>query len=536
MFMWKVFLSVLLVGSVHGSAAQQPLSALRSGKVASWLQKAWQQPKLQKLSATLLVGGMLTLPVQAVQEQVAPLVQSSTVDEWDADRSLLQELRFVPVADERWQAAMNKLRLGNIDINATDGGGNTILMLAAGCDGCTKIIEVLVLYGAAVNLANDGGYTALMEASKYTNEENVTALLRSGANINAVNLRGDTALMVSLRSEAYYSYRKYKIEEKLLEHDGIAVNITNHDGNTALMLAVLRGDLKLVTSLLEKGARVDIVNKHGESALTLALKLKHAKIRELLDKRGDIQAEVVDSWEASGQPHTDDEAYPAVQSRLDKEATQHKLAIVSSILDWTYGGDATAAVGKALRTAAVHGDLNTVKALLLHTSVDVDAAARDNSTALTLAASRGRLKIVTLLLQAGAYVDTVNSYGQQTPLMFAVQGGHYQTVRLLLKSGARVNAEDEEGGTALSYAVMGQHNDYGTVKLIKLLLDNGAAPNIAAGEKQYTPLMHTALSEDTDSTRLLLQYGAEFTDEQRKNVSLDQAARIMKTIHEAWAL
>lgn len=570
MVMRTVFLLVLLTGNVQVTAAPQALSALRSGKVASWLQKAWQQPALQKLSATLLVGGMLTLPMPAlaaqeqvaVQAQVAPQVQSSTVDDWaddwDAARALLselQELEFVPEADARWQAVTKKLRSGDIDINATDGGGNTILMRAVRSSWYDwKPVELLVHYGADVNLANGGGYTALMEASKKGREKGVALLLRGGAAINAVNLYGDNALMVALQSEDYRT-GGFRVAEQLLEHDGIAVNITNHDGNTPLMLTVLMGDLKLVTSLLEKGARVDITNKKGETALTLALKLEHSEISDLLYNRGEIEAEVAarnweepdrDDYSEAGWSDRefsyyvyetyDDLIWPLVASALKKASVQHKLEIVASILDRIVGSDAVADefLGEALHAAAIRGNTAVVKTLLQHPSVDVDYAASDNSTALTLAASRGHAKIVELLLLSGAEINIVNSYAQQTALMFAAEGGHYETVRLLLRYGAEVNAQDEAAGTALVNAVLGQH-----YSIIEMLLENDADHSLEfwwLEEELRTPLMSAALAGDVHSTRLLMRYGAKFTKEQRKNVDADDFSKIMKTIHAAWAL
>ena len=62
-------------------------------------------------------------------------------------------------------------------------------------------------------------------------------------------------------------------------------------------------------------------------------------------------------------------------------------------------------------------------------------------SALTIAAHLGRLKIMRLLLKAGAYVN-VGTYrnGTRTPLVFAVVNKFYETTRLLLIHGATVDS------------------------------------------------------------------------------------------------
>ena len=83
-----------------------------------------------------------------------------------------------------------------------------------------------------------------------------------------------------------------------------------------------------------------------------------------------------------------------------------------------------------------------------------------DSGALQIAAGRGRLDIVQVLLQAGADIDEIpaNAPGDvmdgwpQTALHQAVAAGRGDVVRHLLKSGARVDVGDDRGETALQAA------------------------------------------------------------------------------------
>lgn len=77
----------------------------------------------------------------------------------------------------------------------------------------------------------------------------------------------------------------------------------------------------------------------------------------------------------------------------------------------------------------------------------------------------------------------VNARGRLgwTPLMYAVLYGNVDNVSQLLKAGAEINAKNDDGGTALHYAV-------DSLEKTRLLLDHGADPNIKSGDS-ITPLL-----------------------------------------------
>ena len=86
--------------------------------------------------------------------------------------------------------------------------------------------------------------------------------------------------------------------------------------------------------------------------------------------------------------------------------------------------------------------------------VDVDARDTDGFTLLIKAASKGNKKLIKFLIKKGADVDAVAYYEGRTALMLAACYGHKEIVELLIKNGADVNAKDEDGWTALTWAVM----------------------------------------------------------------------------------
>ena len=104
------------------------------------------------------------------------------------------------------------------------------------------------------------------------------------------------------------------------------------------------------------------------------------------------------------------------------------------------------------------GDISLVKTAI-ESGVDINKLYNienaDDQTPLLWYASKDddtSLKIVQLLLKNGADVDNGNSIGV-TPLMQACHEGSEETAALLLKYNANVEAKDNDGRTAIFYAV-----------------------------------------------------------------------------------
>jgi len=97
---------------------------------------------------------------------------------------------------------------------------------------------------------------------------------------------------------------------------------------------------------------------------------------------------------------------------------------------------------------------------------------------------------------------SVNAKGRSgwTPLMYAAMYGDPQDLRLLLERGARLNEQNDDGATALMYAV----DD--PVKT-RLLLEKGADPNLRSGQGRTALLIAAGLTGTEETVKLLLDNG-----------------------------
>jgi ankyrin repeat protein len=71
---------------------------------------------------------------------------------------------------------------------------------------------------------------------------------------------------------------------KIYVSKGVNVNTTDHDGNTALMLAAKWGRTKTVKLLINLGANRKLLNKKGKSALSIASEENYSSTVKVLKK------------------------------------------------------------------------------------------------------------------------------------------------------------------------------------------------------------------------------------------------------------
>jgi ankyrin repeat protein len=153
------------------------------------------------------------------------------------------------------------------------------------------IRDVLLQHGADTNIRVDNFeplLTAVVRSQDYSVAD-VQVFLRYGANVNAIDDFGSTALHAAVER------LDMQIVDTILQHDA-DVNARDGQGKTPLMLAVSQGPItstEVVETLLENGADVDAVNRSGTTALREAVKcgLHLEVIKMLLDYGADVYSQ-----------------------------------------------------------------------------------------------------------------------------------------------------------------------------------------------------------------------------------------------------
>jgi ankyrin repeat protein len=151
---------------------------------------------------------------------------------------------------------------GLADVAASD--GQTPLMCACAQDN-RGAVAALVSIGANVDATNRDGETALHET---TTDDIREILLDAGANVDVVSIRtGRTPLMQMCGRRAPI----YELEAALLR--SAKIDRRDRDGETALFYATAASDVDAVETLLRYHAEKDVTSHDGSTAFDLACEL-----------------------------------------------------------------------------------------------------------------------------------------------------------------------------------------------------------------------------------------------------------------------
>lgn len=190
-------------------------------------------------------------------------------------------------------------------------------------------------------------------------------------------------------------------------------------GHSPLISAVIYNDIDLVKELIEKGAKINLRNHDGDTALIVSLRCVNNKLqifRELIKAGADVN---IKNNEGS----------------------------------------------TALLLAIPFEKKEIIKELIKGNS-DLNVKNNNGDNALLLATMFDKIIIIQDLLKSGIDVNVKNNEGT-TALISAARYGKVEIVRELLSAGADVKIKDNNGFTALNYAI-----DNGNEVIINMLKDN----------------------------------------------------------------
>jgi ankyrin repeat protein len=272
-------------------------------------------------------------------------------------------------------------------------------------------LKTLLDSKAAANAADDRGITPLMVAAEVGSADSMRLLIDRGADVNAQNAFGSTALMWSASDPA-----KVRL---LLDH-GAQVNLAAKSGRTALIVAGFTNpSAEVVRLLLAKGAKVGTMDLRHVTPLNAATFGNDTEaIRVLLEAGADFDT-----------PDTFIGLTPLMNAAGNRNLQAVRLLLA-----------------KGAKVNAVSKTEGLPK-------IQTGTVEFGGWTPLLMAAAFGPPEAVKAILDAGARVDA-QDYRGFTPLMLAVGTDRYdrRTVNLLLQHGADLRPKNHDGETALDWA------------------------------------------------------------------------------------
>jgi ankyrin repeat protein len=273
--------------------------------------------------------------------------------------------------------------------------------------------------------------------------------------------------------------------------------------------AAVRGDPVVIEKLLKAGADANQGNADGQTALLIVSRTSNLSVAKLLIGHG-ANVNVTERWH---------DQTPLMWAAAEKQPTMVKL-----LLDRGAKVDARSRLNNWTRmvTAEPRAQMRDVGGF----------------TPLLYAAREGCLECVKLLLAGHADINLPDPEGV-TPLIMALTNFHFDVGAYMVSKKANVNTWDWWGRTPLWATVdlntiphggrpdRPSLDDTTSVKMIEILLDAGANPNVqlklfppyrAVGPDRgadmmltmgSTPLLRAAKAADVAAIRLLLAHGAD---------------------------
>ena len=373
-----------------------------------------------------------------------------------ADRYGITPLRF---AAENGNAAMIEVLLkAGADPNATLPTGETALMTAAHT-GKPDAVSMLLSHGAKPNEREQRfGETAAMWAAAENNAAAIRVLADGGGDLNAKSRLMEfpefkfltsgmviTALPKGGWTPLMYAARQGSMDAaRALVEAGANPNLTDPDGTTATIVAIINVHFDLAAMLAEKGADLNIADSSGMTALYAAVDMH--TLAPMLSRPA---PKVIDRLDAA-----------ALVPVLLKHGANPNAGLKKPIIGRHHdSGDASMGEGTtALMRAAKSSDFEVINALI-QGGANPSLTQKDYSNmAMILMNGRGAgnepaiLETIKLGVAHGLDIDAFNANGQ-TLLHIAVQRGNNLIVRYLAESGAKLDMKNKQGRSPMDLAL-----------------------------------------------------------------------------------
>lgn len=395
------------------------------------------------------------------------------------------------------------------DLLATNENGSTALHVAAG-NGHEECVQILLKHGAqstgdsegitplhaaaaagmvgcvrlllnaypTVDIRDKVGLTPLHLAAHFQHDNTVRLLLNMGADVNCMDSAATSALHLAASQGAFDIV-------KILLVRGAEADIPDEDGDTPLFLAASCdhedkcGHLEVVIALLDHGADVNYVSDDSKSVLSAACRKNNLKIVQLLVSRN---ADVT---------FLGHDESPMLETAIFYDHEDLALYLIEHgaplFMRFKHYSPLWVAAWQNRRR---------IVAKLLEKTVIIQGISPGGTTLLHHAADNDMLDLLNRCLGSGISVD-VRTDLKWTPLHLAAARGNLVIVTVLLKAGAKLNATTDDGSTALILALSNKHQEVAELLLEQPTIDvamtttRGWTPMHIAAERGFTQMIHT---------------------------------------------
>ena len=401
----------------------------------------------------------------------------------------------------------------------------------AASNGDIEAVRALLRDGADVNAAQGDGMSALHWAAERGDVQLLDILLYAGAEVEASTRIGHyRPLHIASRNG------NLEVVDRLIQAGAEVGAVTDPSGSTPLHLAALSDNADVIRSLVAAGAEVDALESEWQQT-PLIFAASWNRVEALLAL-----------LEAGADPDLASESMDLVQrGRLDAEAQRRQDEVLKAFTndgEWAPTSGQVQAAVRAGRGAYEPGADVAARRESSRFRREVRITSKGGLTPLLHAARQGHVETIVALLDHGANIDQIGGGDGTSPLLMASINGQFDAAMLLLERGADPNAASTLNGATPLYAAVNSEwqprtrypqpqereaQQYGYLDVMEALLAAGADPDArmtlhpwymeytGCGNSQCglidmkgaTAFLRAAYATDVEAMRLLSAWGAD---------------------------
>jgi ankyrin repeat protein len=326
--------------------------------------------------------------------------------------------------------SMRLIKNGSPTDGAHSNGYNTLM--AAFEHSSPEIVDLLIENGVSLNEVTDSGWSTLHGALRFGHKEAARIIFHESTYLETKTKDNWTPLHLAVR------YGNREIALALIEK-GVDLNVPNENKWTPLHLALRYDQNEIATAIIENGADKNVLNNSNWTPLHFATRYNQPENAKLLIENGallDIQ---------------NDEGYTALHLALRNEQPETAALLIDK------GADVN--IQNSIGWSAIHYALRystkEISKTILEQNCNLSAKTSNNWTPLLFAIRYKDAELARDIIRKNGDITTVNKDGTNA-IMLASKFN--PTVLIdLLETSILINAQNNEGKTALHYAIEGEN-------------------------------------------------------------------------------
>ncbi|ORX44723.1 ankyrin [Piromyces finnis] len=416
-----------------------------------------------------------------------------------------------------------------------------------------------------INIGDINGDYPIITAFYSNNLEIFEYIIEHGGDCNIKNRNNNSLISLAIDRSNGRDYIKLMLKQNITIMKEEYIN-----GSDSIMKAINNNNINIVVLLIQYGIQnninMNIIDRNGNTPLTLSYRLKHKNIFKFLIKYLDINKtdlngnnilyyvivkEDIETMRSLIRNGADVNSKNKLgKSNMDLLISKG-YTFLNSLLNYSHS--------ISLNIPNSQGEIPLITVIKINTfsdeekefmvenlikrGSDVNFIDSTGNTSLVYAIQKKSKSIVNLLVKNDANINYLIPSNNQTILMYAIDIGNIEIIQLLVEYGADIIFKNNKGYSALektfekenleifkffvNYDINNFTNEIinnliskGNISLLKILIENNFDVNLK-DENNDTPLVYAFKNRQPEIVKYLIENGADVTNKNKQNETIE---------------